>query len=84
MHPILLDDQLLFTEFETFIEAVDNIHELALDGNQQFPVLSFSVMTSSAGFCFTVIVSSISVDHSIRVFMHFSSLNEECELLLIG
>ncbi|PKI38197.1 hypothetical protein CRG98_041450, partial [Punica granatum] len=37
MHPILLDDQSLFTEFETFIEAVDNIHELALDGNQQFP-----------------------------------------------
>lgn len=44
MHPILLDDQLLFTEFETFIEAVDNIHELALDGNQQFPVLSCSLI----------------------------------------
>lgn len=40
MHPILLDDQSLFTEFEAFIEAVDNIHELALDGNQKFSVLS--------------------------------------------
>lgn len=38
MYPVLLDDQLLFTEFERFIEAVDNVHELALDGYQQFPV----------------------------------------------
>ncbi|KAG7997209.1 hypothetical protein I3843_01G200700 [Carya illinoinensis] len=37
MFPILLDDQSLFTEFETFIEAIDNKHELALDGQQQFP-----------------------------------------------
>lgn len=38
MFPILLDDQSLFTEFEIFIEAVDNMHELALAGHQQFPV----------------------------------------------
>lgn len=38
MFPILLDDQSLFTEFETFIEAIDNKHELALEGQQQFPV----------------------------------------------
>ncbi|KAB1218247.1 hypothetical protein CJ030_MR3G026127 [Morella rubra] len=37
MFPILLDDQSLFTEFETFIEAIDNKHELALEGQQQFP-----------------------------------------------
>ncbi|PON78563.1 P-loop containing nucleoside triphosphate hydrolase [Parasponia andersonii] len=37
MFPVLLDDQSLFTEFEQFIEAIDNIHELALDGQQQFP-----------------------------------------------
>ncbi|KAK7841514.1 putative helicase magatama 3 [Quercus suber] len=37
MFPVLLDDQSLFTEFETFIEAIDNKHELALDGQQQFP-----------------------------------------------
>ncbi|GMY38273.1 helicase SEN1 [Fagus crenata] len=37
MFPILLDDQSLFTAFETFIEAIDNKHELALDGHQQFP-----------------------------------------------
>ncbi|KAH9668004.1 p-loop containing nucleoside triphosphate hydrolases superfamily protein [Citrus sinensis] len=37
MFPVLLDDQSLFTEFETFIEAVDNMHELALDGHQLFP-----------------------------------------------
>ncbi|KAE8709137.1 hypothetical protein F3Y22_tig00110332pilonHSYRG00979 [Hibiscus syriacus] len=36
MFPVLLDDQSLFIEFERFIEAVDNMHELALAG-QQFP-----------------------------------------------
>ncbi|XWS20599.1 hypothetical protein CRYUN_Cryun31cG0116500 [Craigia yunnanensis] len=36
MFPVLLDDQSLFIEFERFIEAVDNIHELALAG-QEFP-----------------------------------------------
>ena len=39
MFPVLLDDQSLFTEFGKFIESVDEIHELALDGQQQFPVL---------------------------------------------
>ncbi|XP_030546834.1 uncharacterized protein LOC115752685 isoform X1 [Rhodamnia argentea] len=37
MHPVLLDDKSLFFEFEAFIEAIDNVHELALDRNQQFP-----------------------------------------------
>ncbi|XP_031745144.1 uncharacterized protein LOC101216410 isoform X2 [Cucumis sativus] len=37
MFPVLLDDQSLFTEFGKFIESVDEIHELALDGQQQFP-----------------------------------------------
>ncbi|OMO65548.1 putative helicase MAGATAMA 3 [Corchorus olitorius] len=37
MFPVLLDDQSLFIEFERFIEAVDNMHELALAGHQQFP-----------------------------------------------
>ncbi|KAF8025326.1 hypothetical protein BT93_F2232 [Corymbia citriodora subsp. variegata] len=37
MHPVLLDDKSLFSEFEAFIEAIDNVHELALDRNQQFP-----------------------------------------------
>ncbi|KAK4837593.1 hypothetical protein QYF36_006782 [Acer negundo] len=37
MFPVMLDDQSLFTEFEIFIEAVDNMHELALAGDQQFP-----------------------------------------------
>ncbi|KAL5758782.1 hypothetical protein ACOSP7_021393 [Xanthoceras sorbifolium] len=37
MFPVLLDDQSLFTEFETFIESVDNMHELALAGDQHFP-----------------------------------------------
>lgn len=39
MFPVLLDDQSLLNEFELFIEAVDNMHELALSGQQQFPVL---------------------------------------------
>ncbi|PRQ51867.1 putative helicase senataxin, P-loop containing nucleoside triphosphate hydrolase [Rosa chinensis] len=37
MFPVLLDDGSLFIEFEKFIEAVDNMHELALAGQQQFP-----------------------------------------------
>lgn len=41
MFPVLLDDGSLFIEFEKFIEAVDNMHELALAGQQQFPVFSW-------------------------------------------
>ncbi|XP_059642145.1 uncharacterized protein LOC132284095 isoform X2 [Cornus florida] len=37
MFPILLDDQSLVTEFQTFIEAIDNSHELTLAGHQQYP-----------------------------------------------
>ncbi|XP_028791064.1 helicase SEN1-like, partial [Neltuma alba] len=37
MFPILLENQPLFTEFESFVEAIDNMHELALSGHQQFP-----------------------------------------------
>ncbi|KAI4355924.1 hypothetical protein L6164_004648 [Bauhinia variegata] len=37
MFPILLDYQSLFTEFELFVEAIDDKHELALSGHQQFP-----------------------------------------------
>lgn len=36
--PILLDDQSLAAEFQTFIEAIDHSHELKLDGNQQYSV----------------------------------------------
>ena len=43
MFPVLLDDQSLFIEFERFIEAVDNIHELALAG-QEFPVFHWQVV----------------------------------------
>lgn len=42
MHPILLDNHSLSTEFEAFIEAIDDMHELTLDGNQQLPVLCWS------------------------------------------
>lgn len=38
MFPYLMEDQFLTTEFETFIEAMDNSHELALAGHQQYPV----------------------------------------------
>ncbi|KAI9084552.1 hypothetical protein K1719_033540 [Acacia pycnantha] len=37
MFPTLLENQPLFTEFELFVEAIDNMHELALSGHQQFP-----------------------------------------------
>lgn len=42
MFPFLLDFEPLFTEFELFVEAIDNKHELALSGNQQFPVCFIS------------------------------------------
>ncbi|KAF7135616.1 hypothetical protein RHSIM_Rhsim08G0251000 [Rhododendron simsii] len=35
MFPMLLDDQSLVTEFQVFIEAIDNSHELSLAGHQQ-------------------------------------------------
>ncbi|KAL8533722.1 hypothetical protein ACS0TY_009932 [Phlomoides rotata] len=37
MYPILLDGQYLAIEFQSFIGAVDNSHELAFDGHQQYP-----------------------------------------------
>lgn len=38
MFPVLLDDQSLVAEFQIFIEAVDNSHELTLSGFQRYPV----------------------------------------------
>lgn len=38
MFPILLDDESLANEFQIFIEAVDDSHELTLGGHQQYPV----------------------------------------------
>lgn len=38
MFPILLDDDSLANEFQIFIEAVDDSHELTLGGHQQYPV----------------------------------------------
>nr|GEU89716.1 putative P-loop containing nucleoside triphosphate hydrolase [Tanacetum cinerariifolium] len=37
MFPELLDDQLLVTEFQMFMEAVDHHHQLRLDGHQHYP-----------------------------------------------
>nr|GMC77348.1 putative helicase magatama 3 [Ipomoea batatas] len=37
MFPILLDDDSLANEFQIFIEAVDDSHELTLGGHQQYP-----------------------------------------------
>ncbi|KAL3511525.1 hypothetical protein ACH5RR_024242 [Cinchona calisaya] len=37
MFPYLLDDQSLAAEFEKFIEAIDNSHELTLAGHQHYP-----------------------------------------------
>ncbi|GAB2243420.1 hypothetical protein Droror1_Dr00020195 [Drosera rotundifolia] len=38
--PILLDDQFLANEFQVFIEAVDNAHELSF-ASKQFPIMRF-------------------------------------------
>ncbi|VFQ65565.1 unnamed protein product [Cuscuta campestris] len=37
MFPILLDDDSLAKEFQKFIEAIDDSHELTLGGHQQYP-----------------------------------------------
>ncbi|KAF9612426.1 hypothetical protein IFM89_000174 [Coptis chinensis] len=37
MFPVLLDDQSLLTEFQIFIEAIDDSYELTLAGHQQYP-----------------------------------------------
>ncbi|XP_078433844.1 P-loop containing nucleoside triphosphate hydrolases superfamily protein [Wolffia australiana] len=37
MFPTLLDDRSLVFEFQTFIEAVDSSHDVALSGHQQYP-----------------------------------------------
>lgn len=37
MFPFFFDDMSLCTEFEKFIESIDNIHELAFAENQEFP-----------------------------------------------
>jgi len=50
MFPILLNFEPLFTEFELFVEAIDNKHELALSGHQQFPVCFISG-NSAVYFC---------------------------------
>lgn len=42
MFPMLLDDQSLVTEFQVFIEAIDNSNELSLAGHQQYPVIFLS------------------------------------------
>ncbi|KAL8136950.1 hypothetical protein V2J09_002951 [Rumex salicifolius] len=35
--PVLLDDKFVATDFQTFIEAVDNVHELSFAKQQHFP-----------------------------------------------
>ncbi|KAK1434263.1 hypothetical protein QVD17_11183 [Tagetes erecta] len=37
MFPVLLDDQSLATEFQIFMETVEDSHELTLAGHQQYP-----------------------------------------------
>jgi len=72
MFPILLDFEPLFTEFELFVEAIDNKHELALSGHQQFPVCFICgtlVCISARRFSFTV--SSMVNPFSSREFMHY-------------
>lgn len=39
MFPTLLDDQSLVNEFQIFIEAIDNSHDVALSGHQKYPVI---------------------------------------------
>ena len=87
MFPVLLDDQSLFTEFETFIEAIDNKHELALDGQQQFPVFSGLCVCIFHQMAFTYLLNFIFPYwvnlFPFRVFMHYFFSREECALLVI-
>lgn len=41
MYPILLDDLSLANQFQTFIERIDEIFEVSLSTNQQYPVSHF-------------------------------------------
>lgn len=55
MFPILLDYQPLLTKFEFFVEAIDNKHELALSGHQQFWYFFFISFT----YCLFLLVNSL-------------------------
>jgi hypothetical protein len=86
MFPILLDDQLLFTEFETFIEAIDSKHELALDRHQQFPVfiwLCLHIFSSRFHLSLKFSFALRSNLFPFRAFMHCFFSKEECVLLVI-
>ncbi|XAR49781.1 hypothetical protein NMG60_11003919 [Bertholletia excelsa] len=48
MFPFLLDDQSLVYEFQIFIEAIDNCHELTLSGHQEYPVIFLSFTGGSS------------------------------------
>lgn len=67
MFPVLLDDQSLLSEFELFIEAVDNMHELALSGHQQFPVFWWPSLPrhSSIAFFISVFLSLLIVSSDL-------------------
>lgn len=77
MFPILLDDLLLATEFQAFIDAIDNSHELTLAGDQQYPVITYVlrlhkfVVGFKNNYLFTYNLTYF------RVFMHCFSLKVE-------
>ncbi|XP_026404868.1 uncharacterized protein LOC113299953 [Papaver somniferum] len=48
-YPILLDDQSLANEFQIFIEAVDDSHELKLTGQHQYPGVYALLFLKSRG-----------------------------------
>lgn len=44
MFPVLLDDSSLANEFQIFLEAIDHSYEVTLSTDQQYPVLSLSLL----------------------------------------
>lgn len=57
-YPILLDDQSLVNEFQTFLEAIDKCCEVTLSGNHQYLVIIFSDFVAVTFLCFFCIYFS--------------------------
>lgn len=82
MYPVLLDDHALFTEFEIFIEAVDKIHELALAGDQQFPVIHMKLIYTLFYILYSLFFVLKSEADFARVSLHCYFLIEKCVVLV--
>lgn len=73
MYPSLLEGQSLMNEFQIFIEAVDNSHELELAGHQQYPV-GISLKLFLFFFCIFVFVAQAILDSKLVKWLVISNV----------